>query len=301
VSKVTDSVVKVGDLDIGYDVRGTGAPLLLVAGFGMTRAMWDEELCDRFAERGFTVVRMDNRDTGASTRLKELGVPKVPRLFVRSMLGARVTPPYTLEDMANDAFGLMKRLGYERFHVVGASMGGMIGQTMALLQPERLLSLTSIMSTPGGRRYSFGKLSALGGILKPMPRDEAAQVEHFFALFRLIGGTGMPFDEARGRKLAETMAKSKPSPAGSARQFAAILDSSSRRRKRLPTIKTPTLIMHGTHDPLLPVRGSKAMARMIPGAELVVVEGMGHSIPASKYDFFADAIARHAGLGAKAA
>jgi len=291
---VTSGVVRVGEIDIGYDTRGDGEPMLLVAGFGMTRVMWDEELCDTLAGRGFTVVRMDNRDTGVSTRLTKLGVPDVPRMFVRSMLGRSVTPPYTLEDMANDAVGLMKSLGHTRFHAVGASMGGMIAQTIALDHPASLASLTSIMSTPGGRRYSFASPGALRGILTRMPTEPQEQVEHFVRLFRRIGGDGFPFDERRSRAMAQSLVASKPSTSGSARQFAAILDSSGRRRARLPGIKTPTLVIHGTKDPLLPVRGSKALARIISGAHLLIIQGMGHYIPSSQYETIAEAIARNA-------
>jgi pimeloyl-ACP methyl ester carboxylesterase len=294
MTSVTNGVAQVNGIDLAYDVRGSGEPLLLIAGFGMTRVMWDEDFCDTLVGHGFQVVRLDNRDTGASTRLSKLGVPNVPKMFLGSLLGRKLTSPYRLEDMADDAFGVMSHLGHERFHVVGASMGGMIAQTMALDHGERLLSLTSIMSTPGGRRYSFAQPKALRGILQPMPTDAAAQIEHFVRLFRVIGGTGLPFDEPRARRTAEAMVASKPSPSGSARQFAAILQSSNRRRARLPSIKTPTLVIHGTHDPLLPVRGGKAMAKIIPGAELLVVEGMGHMVHGPIQERIAAAIAKNA-------
>jgi len=291
---VTSGVARVGEVDIAYDTRGSGGPLLLIAGFGMTRAMWSDEYCELLASRGFVVVRMDNRDTGASTRLHSLGVPDIPRLFVSSLLGREVTPLYTLEAMANDAVGLMTSLGHSRFHVVGASMGGMIAQTIALEHGAHLATLTSIMSTPGGRRYSFARLGTLRDILRRAPTEPAAQTEHFVRLFRLIAGDGLPFDEARGRRTAEAIVASKPSPAGSARQFAAILDSSGRRRPRLHSIRTPTLIIHGTHDPLLPVRGARAMARLVPDAELMVVDRMGHLIPSTHYELVCNAIARTA-------
>ena len=136
---------------------------------------------------------MDNRDTGASTRLTKLGLPDMRRMLLRSILGRRMTPPYTLEDMASDALGLMASLGYVRFHVVGASMGGMIAQTLALDHPECVASLTSIMSTPGGRRYAVGKLGALRAIVQPLPKDPKAQVEHLVRIFRVIGGDALPF------------------------------------------------------------------------------------------------------------
>jgi len=294
MSPLTSGLARVGEIDVGYDARGSGEPLLLVPGFGMTRAMWADELCEALVARGFEVVRMDNRDTGASTRLRELGVPDVPRALLRSLFGLPVTPPYRLEAMAADAVGLMASLGHARFHVVGASMGGMIAQTMALEHGGSLRSLTSIMSTPGGRRYSFSRLGVLRSILRRVPTDPAAQVEHYVRVFRIIGGEGLPFDEGRARKTAEALVASKPSAAGTARQFAAILDSSGRRRRRLPGITTPTLIVHGAEDPLLPVHGARAMARLIPGSTLMIVERMGHLIPTAQFEPLSFAIARHA-------
>jgi len=286
--------VRVGDIDVAYDVRGSGEPLLLVAGFSMTRAMWDDALLDALVAQGFEVVRMDNRDTGASTRLRELGVPDMPRLLARAVLGLRVGPVYRLEDMAADAVGLMTALGHARFHVAGASMGGMIAQTMALDHGPRVASLTSMMSTPGGRRYSFASLAALRMILTRVPTAPAEQVEHFVRVFRQIGGDGVAVDSARSRRVAESLVASKPSASGSARQFAAILDSSGRRRRRLASLRTPTLVVHGARDPLLPLRGAKAMARIVPGAELLVLEEMGHLIPSSRYELIAAAIAKNA-------
>jgi pimeloyl-ACP methyl ester carboxylesterase len=286
--------VRVGDIDVAYDVRGSGEPLLLVAGFTMTRAMWDETLCDLLVDRGFQVIRFDNRDTGASTRAHHLGIPNVPRQLVRSLLGLPLRPSYTLEDMASDALGLMSHLGHERFHVAGVSMGGMIAQTLAIGSTSRVASLASMMSTPGGRRYSVASPRALGALLDRLPRDPAAQVEHFVRVFDFIGGDAVRSDEARSRCLAESLVASKPSASGSARQFAAILESSGRRRRHLHAIRIPTLILHGTKDPLLPVRGARAMARLMAGSELVLVEGMGHVIPSSRYELVADAITRNA-------
>jgi pimeloyl-ACP methyl ester carboxylesterase len=292
--QVTDGVARLGKIEIAYDTRGSGPPLLLVAGFGMPRAMWSDALSDTFASRGFSVVRMDNRDTGASTRLTELGVPDGKKQLLRSMLGLTVKPLYTLEDMAADCVALMKSLGHDRFHVVGASMGGMIAQTLALDHADKLLSMTSIMSTPGGRRYSFASVRGFRLIMTPPPRDPKEQLPHFVEVFRVLGGEGSTFDEERLHTLAEQLVAAKPSVAASARQFEAILDSSGRRPARLPSIKTPTLVIHGTLDPLLPVRGSKALARLIPGAGLLLVPGMGHDFPSSKNELIVDAIAKHA-------
>ncbi len=286
------SVARIGELEIGYDLRGTGEPLLLVAGFAMTRAMWEDDFCDRLAAAGHTVVRMDNRDTGQSTRLTHLGTPNMKRALVRSILGLSVEHAYTLEAMAEDAVGLMRHLGHARFHVVGASMGGMIAQTMALTHGDRVSSLTSIMSTPGGRRYSVASPKALLALLQPAPMDPEAQVEHITKLLRTIGGA-LPFEEARARGIAEAQVASRPLAAGAVRQFSAILDSSGRRRALLTQITTPTLIIHGSKDPLLPLRGAKAMAKLVRGAELLVIDGMGHELHSTAHERVIGAIARH--------
>ena len=291
---VGSEIAKVGDVEVAYDVRGEGEPLLLVPGFSMTRVMWDDDFCDRLVRHGFKVVRMDNRDTGASSRVDHLGVPNIPRMFVRSVLGLPLRPGYTLEDMARDATGLMTHLGHARFHVAGTSMGGMIAQTLAIHHPARLASLTSIMSTPGGRRYSFASPRALRALLQRLPSQPEAQVEHFVGLFRLIGGDAVVIDEARSRRVAESLVESGPSASGSARQFAAILESAGRRRPHLRALRMPTLVVHGSRDPLLPVRGARAMARLVPGAELLIVDGMGHIIPSASYGLVTDAIARNA-------
>ena len=281
-------------IEIAHDFRGQGPPLLLIAGFGMSRVMWEDDLCDALAARGFTVVRMDNRDTGASTRLDALGVPAVLPLMTRALLRQTITSPYTLEDMAEDAFNLMRSLGHERFHVAGASMGGMIAQTMAILRGPRLLSLTSLISTPGGLRYSIANPRALKALLTPAPREPAAQLEHFVELFRVLSGPRMPIDEERVRTMGRAHLRAQPSPAGAVRQLAAILESSPRRRARLSTISTPTLVIHGTDDPLLPLRGARAMTRLIPGAGLVVIDRMGHLFAAETHPLIVRAISEHA-------
>ena len=286
--------VRVGNVDVAYDVRGKGEPLLLVPGLSMRRLMWADELCDALAAMGFRVVRMDNRDAGESSRLDDARAPDVRALLQRSWLGLSVDVPYTLEDMAEDAFGLMTALGHDRFHVAGASMGGMIAQTMAIARPERLRSMTSIMSGPGGRRYAIGKLAALRALLTPLPRERPAQVEHLVATFRILHGNELPFDEAHARALAEAQCDVVTSRAAVARQFAAIIHSSPRRRALLRNVKTPTLVVHGSCDPLLPLRGAVATARHVRGAELLVVRGMGHDLPAPVLPLVAGAIATHA-------
>jgi pimeloyl-ACP methyl ester carboxylesterase len=287
-----DAIAQVGSIEIGYDVRGEGPPLLLIPGFGLTRAMWEEDFCDRLSDMGFTVVRMDNRDTGRSTRLDGLGVPDVKRALLRGLFGLSVGTAYPLEAMAADAVGLMSALGHPRFHVLGASMGGMIAQTIALTHAANLASLTSVISTPGGRRYSIADPRTLVALLRPPPQEPARHADHITEVLRVLQGK-LPFEEARARTIAEAQVAARPSPAGAVRQFMAIMDSSARRRPLLRRITTPTLILHGSHDPLLPVRGARAMQRLIPGSELIVYEGMGHGLHSSVYPQALESIAVH--------
>ncbi len=285
--------IRVGNLDIAYDVRGKGEPLLLIPGLSMRRVMWSDEFCEMLVAMGFEVVRFDPRDSGESSRFPARP-PNIRALMWRSFAGARMEVPYTLEDMANDAFAVMTSLGHQRFHVAGASMGGMIAQTMAIEHSERLLSLTSIMSGPGGRRYAIGKLTALRALLSPMPRERSAQIDHMVATFRVLHGDELPFEEERVRALAEAQCELERSPAAVARQLGAIFESSQRRRARLRDVRTPALVIHGASDPLLPLRGGVATARHIPGAELMVIPKMGHDLPSSVLPLVAGAIGTHA-------
>lgn len=287
--------ISVGELEIAYDIRGEGEPLLLIPGLSMRRIFWPDELCDGLASLGFQVIRMDNRDAGDSSRFKATP-PDILKLLGKVLAGVTFEVPYRLEDMADDAFQLMSTLGYERFHVAGASMGGMIAQTMALnpSATKRLTSLTSVMSSPGGRRYSVGKINALRALLSPIPEGREAQLAQMMQTYKLLNGSELPFDEEAARELALQQLDGGTSPAASARQLGAIFESARRRRPRLPQIKTPTLVVHGTQDPLLPLRGAAAMARLIPNAELLVVRGMGHNFPRPIFPLLAGAMATHA-------
>ncbi len=289
--KVESGQVQVGDVSIAYDTRGAGSPVLLIPGLSMRRVFWPEELCDLLARAGHTVVRIDNRDAGDSSRIK--APPSNPlRLMGRSLLGLPTEAPYSLDHMAQDALGLMSALGHERFHVAGASMGGMIGQLLALNAQERILSLTSVMSSPGGRRYSVASPPALRALFTPLPAGRAERIEHYVRTFRMLAGS-LPFDESAARELATLQVDGGTSPAASARHLAAVIRSSPGRRQRLSTIKAPTLVIHGEADPLLPLRGARAMARLVPQAELLIVPGMGHNFPAEVLPLLAGAIASH--------
>jgi pimeloyl-ACP methyl ester carboxylesterase len=287
---VTEQRAQVGELELVYDTIGDPAdpPLLLVMGLGMQLIHWDRDLCELFAERGFHVIRFDNRDAGLSTKV-DAPVPNVMRL----MAGLPTKVPYLLEDMASDTLGLLDHLGIERAHVVGTSMGGMIAQTMAIRSPERVLSLGSMLSTTGDRWVGTPRLKVWSVLMRRAPNDRDAYVEHFVRVFRMIGSPAYPADEERSRALAAATYDRCHYPAGTARQLAAIMASGS-RTAGLRRLEVPTVVIHGEKDPLVPLRAGVATARAIPGAELIKVPGMGHDMPKELWPTYVDAIAKNA-------
>ena len=292
-----EEVARVNGMEIAYERMGdpSNPPLLLVMGLGMQLIHWDLELCQQLADRGFHVIRFDNRDAGHSTKV-DAPVPNVRR----AMLGLRVDAPYLLRDMAEDAAGLLDHLGLPAAHVVGASMGGMIGQTLAIEHPERVLSLTSIMSTTGERSVGRPKLRMMGLLMRRAPREKEAFVEHFVGVFRAIGSPGFAFDEERVRRHAVEAYERDNDPAGTARQLAAILASGD-RTPRLRELRVPTTVIHGRKDPLVPFRGGRATAAAIPNARLIAVPGMGHDLPREVWPQLIDAVVEMAGRTAPTA
>ena len=280
----------VGPVELVYETIGdpTGEPLLLVMGLGMQLIHWDRELCELFAERGFLVIRFDNRDAGLSTKI-DAPVPNVMRL----MAGLPARVPYLLGDMAADAFGLLDHLDIERAHVVGTSMGGMIAQTMAIERPERVLSLGSMLSTTGDRRVGTPKLRVWSILMRRAPNDRTEYIRYFERVFKRIGSPAYPGDTERVRELAGATYDRCHDPAGTARQLAAILASGS-RTAGLRQLDVPAVVIHGRRDPLVPVRAGTATAKAIPGAELITIPGMGHDMPRELWPRFVEAIARNA-------
>jgi pimeloyl-ACP methyl ester carboxylesterase len=280
------NTAKAGAVDIVYETIGdpSDPPLLLVMGLGMQLIHWDPELCEQFAERGFHVIRFDNRDAGLSTKVRA-PVPNVMRL----MSGLPAQVPYRLTDMAGDAFGLLDHLGIERAHVVGTSMGGMIAQQMAIEAPERVLSLASMMSTTGDRFAGTPKLKVWSVLMRRAPNDRDAYIEYFARVFRMIGSPAYRPDDERVREEAAATYDRCHHPAGTARQLGAVLASGS-RTAALRQLDVPTIVIHGEADPLLPVRGGRATAKAIPGAELITIPGMGHDLPKELWPMYVDAI-----------
>jgi pimeloyl-ACP methyl ester carboxylesterase len=287
---MTERRARVGELELVYETIGdpSDPPLLLVMGLGMQLIHWDTRLCELFAERGFHVIRFDNRDAGLSTKIRA-PVPNIMRL----MAGLPAPVPYKLDDMAGDAFGLLDELGIERAHLGGTSMGGMIAQTMAIRRPERVLSLASMLSTTGDRRVGTPKLRVWSVLMRRAPRDRDAYIEYFVRVFRMIGSPAYPSDEERSRELAAATYDRCHYPAGTARQLAAIMASGS-RTAGLRELDLPTVVIHGEADPLVPLRAGIATARAIPGAELIKISGMGHDMPEPLWPTFVEAIAKNA-------
>lgn len=281
-----------GDVQICYQTFGEsgGDPLVLVMGLGGPMIWWDSELCIALAERGFHVVRYDNRDTGRSSRLAH----RADRGdLVRAFVGLPTQPPYQLSDMADDAFALMDHLGWESAHVAGVSMGGMIVQTMAVEHPERVRSLTSISSTLGRRTVGYQHPRLLPMLIAPRAAGKEAYIRSSEKVWAVIGSPGYPSDkQERMDRAAETFDRG-VSASGVMRQMAAILAQPDRTRS-LRRLRMPAAVIHGTRDKMVHVSGGRATARAIPDAELVLIDGLGHDLPSQLYGTFADVIRRTA-------
>ncbi len=279
-------------IEICYQTFGdpTDEPLLLVMGLGGPMTWWDPELCAMLAERGFFVIRYDNRDVGRSTRVRA----RVSRgALVRAFAGRRSAPPYTLVDMAEDGLGLLDHLGHEAAHVVGVSMGGMIAQTMAVEYPDRVRSLTSIMSTTGRRSVGWQHPRLLRMLIGDRGASREAYIAHSARLWTVIGSVAYPQpDDEIAKRAGETYDRG-VSLAGVMRQMLAIIHQPN-RGPGLRGLRIPALVIHGLNDLMVHVSGGRATAAAIPGAELVLVPGMGHDLPRELYADFADAITRTA-------
>jgi len=291
-------VVEANGLKIDCEVHGDpGAPtVLLVMGLGMPAALWPDPVVQTLTGAGFRVVTFDNRDAGGSTRLEGVRAPNVLRAIGRALLRRPVAAPYTLDAMAADTVGLLDALGIAQAHVVGASMGGMIGQVIAANYPSRVLSLTSIMSNSGNpeRRVAFGSWKALRAIIHrpPPPDDHEAVVRHLMRLFGVIGSPAFRHELESMRPLFERVARRGLYRAGTSRQLLAVLATGD-RRPLLAQIKAPTLVVHGADDPLVPVAAGRDTAAHIPGAKLEIVDGMGHDFPPGLMAQLAARIAEH--------
>lgn len=278
-------------ITIEYETFGSpdGRPLLMVMGLGAQMVLWDEEFMQMLADRGHHVIRYDNRDVGLSTKFDDAPVPDLPAMMASVMAGETPEVPYTLDDMADDAIGVLDHLGIDRAHVCGASMGGMIVQTMAIRHPDRLRSMTSIMSTTGNPEVPPATPEAMGALMSPVPDDLEGYIVRSLEVSRAIGSTGFEFDEARARARAERTYHRSVYPEGTARQMAAIVAAGNRAPK-LAAVSTPSLVIHGDIDPLVPVEGAHDTHRSLPNAELMIIEGMGHDLPMGAWERIVDGI-----------
>ncbi len=285
--------VTANGMRIEYDTFGdpTANPFLLVMGLGAQMIAWEEEFCTQLADAGHYVIRFDNRDVGLSEHFDSAGVPNVEKLIRRSLTGEQVESPYTLDDMADDAWGLLEALGIASSHICGASMGGMIVQTMAIRQPQRVRSLTSIMSTTGNPDLPPPKPEALAALTGPAPATREEAIDEAVRTKRITSGNRFPFDEDQVRRLAAISFDRSFYPEGTARQMAAIVAHGS-RVQGLRNVRIPSLVIHGTADPLVPVEGGIDTAKTITGAEMVLIEGMGHELPRETWPEVIDSICR---------
>jgi len=268
------------NISIEYETLGdpSSPPILLIIGLGAQLIYWDEEFCRQLAEAGLYVIRFDNRDAGLSTKFDAAGVPDMMDVIGKLMSRQEVTPPYTIEDMAADAVGLLDALNIEKAHICGMSMGGMIAQSLAIHYPRRVLSLTSIYSTTGNPHLPQPKPEVMGLLLTPPPQERELFIQHELNVFRAITGPRFGFDE---KWVHDTLAKGYDRacyPQGTGRQLVAILTQNN-RKPALKGVRVPTLIIHGDADPLVSVEAGKDTAEAVPGAALKIIEGMGHDLP----------------------
>ena len=273
-------------IELEYDLFGDEAapPLLLVMGLGAQMIAWDSEFCTQLAAHGHRVIRFDNRDVGLSTKT-EGPLPDILACFG----GDGSSANYLLADMADDAVGLLDALGIAAAHVVGASMGGMIAQTLAIRHPARVLSLCSIMSTTGAPGVGAPTAEAMQELMRPVSTSKEEYLEASLRSSRVIGSTGFPFDEERARRRAEEHYDRCYHPMGVARQLAAVLASGD-RTEALGSVGVPTVVIHGDADPLVTPSGGEATAQAVPGATRVVIEGMGHDLPQGAWPQVIEAI-----------
>ncbi|MBR0850995.1 alpha/beta hydrolase [Bradyrhizobium diazoefficiens] len=295
--------IRANGIDICYEIFGDGnaEPLLLIMGLGAQMIHWDDAFCEQLAGRGFRVIRFDNRDIGKSSHLTG-GKRLTPlELLKLRFFKIPVAAPYKLIDMARDTIGLMDGLGIKSAHLVGASMGGMIAQEATLSFPERVRSLTSIMSTTGNPRVPPPTRQASAMLMAPPPQTKEEFIVRFGETWNLLRVGSFPEEEALDPGRAERVFARGLNPAGVGRQLRAVLASGS-RKERLQGVRTPTLVIHGTVDPLVRPEGGKDTAASIPGAKLLMIDGMGHALPMRFWPEIIGAIAEHAhGAAAKAA
>lgn len=290
------SNVEANGINIEYEAFGDpGAPpLLLIMGLGTQMIAWDEKLCLELAGRNHWVIRFDNRDVGLSSKNEEWGGPDLAKTIKTMMSGMEYEPPYTIEDMAADAVGLLDVLGVEKAHVCGGSMGGFIAQTMALNHPDRVISMTSIYSHTGNPELPGPEPEIMQYLMTPVPEEPEVYVEHMMKIFKACAGPGFSFEEQWYRNYLKNVVRRSFFPLGRTRHLLAVM-SQKNRKEALGSLDIPTLVVHGTKDPLVNPAGGADTAEAIPNAELLMIEGMGHDLPHGRgpWPRIIDAVAAH--------
>ena len=272
--------VQANGIQIEYDTFGrrSDRPLLLVMGLGAQMIHWREEFCEQLANAGHFVVRYDNRDVGLSTKFDSAGLPDIPAIMTQMAAGQPVSAPYTLNDMADDGIGLMDALDLPAAHICGASMGGMIVQAMAIRQPRRIKSVTSIMSSTGNRELPPAKPEAMAALMSPAGTNRDEVAERSVAVSKVIGSPAYPADPDEARARAIEAYERAFYPIGVARHMAAVA-SHGDRKPALLQLEVPALIIHGKADPLVPVEGGLDTHEALRGSQLMLIDGMGHDLP----------------------
>jgi pimeloyl-ACP methyl ester carboxylesterase len=288
-------IARANGINICYEIFGEASaePMLLIMGLGGQMVLWDDAFCEQIAARGFRVIRFDNRDVGQSSKLTGGKRLTWLELLKLRFLKIPVTAPYTLRDMAEDTTALMDVLGIRTAHLVGVSMGGMIAQEIAIDFPERVRSLISMMSTTGNPKLPQPSREAISLFMAPPPRSRDEYIARFERNSKVLRAGRFPEDEALDRSRAERVFDRGLNPPGIGRQIRAVLASGS-RKERLRKVKAPTLVIHGTADPLVDPKAGQDTAVSIPGAKLMMVQGMGHALPMAVWPEIIDAIDKHA-------
>jgi pimeloyl-ACP methyl ester carboxylesterase len=287
--------VSANNIRIEYETFGNNSaqPLILIIGLGCQMLCWDEELCEQLSEKGLYVIRFDNRDVGLSTKLEDAGIPNIMETIGAILQRKEIKAPYTLDDMADDTVGLMDALGIQKAHICGISMGAAIAQTVAIRHPRRVSTLISIYGGTGNPNLPQPKPEALDFFISPAPEEREAFIEYFVKGWKMAAGTGSSFDEKWHRKMAARSYDRAFYPQGQVRQLVAILAHGNRKRA-LVSVAAPTLVIHGTVDPIMPLEGGKDTAEAIPGADLLIIDGLGHGLPHGEaWPQIVDAIAMH--------
>ncbi len=283
--------IKANGIRIEYDTFGDriSPPLLLIRGLGTQMTDWEEDFCNLLADKGLFVIRFDNRDVGLSQKFEEYGVPDIMAALTASMQGKEIQAPYSLDDMADDAIGLLDALEIKKAHIFGISMGSAITQIIGYRHPSRVLSLIPVMGSTGNPDLPPAKPEAWEVLLSPAPKQRDAYIEHYRRGQKVIWGN-LPYDEDDINKRAEVSYERSNYPQGVARQLVATI-ANGNRKPRLASITAPTLVIHGAEDPLIPFAGGMDTAKAIPGADLLKIEGMGHCLPRAAWPQIVGAIA----------